>query len=129
MARQEYPGLKGAPETVTHNFRFQVNGTSDPDNFVGGSQTLTDIVRDDVGEFSLSFANFYPLFISAHFGRLGSGEQMQSVEVLSYTASTGVMVVQCLSDAGIAEEPTDDDWITCSVTFSRRNSLNGSVSI
>lgn len=129
MARQEYPALAGAPETVTHKFRFQVNSTSDPDNFVGGSQTVTDIVRDDVGEFSITFANFYPLFIEAGFGRLGSGEQAQIIEVLSYTASTGVLVIQCLSDAGIAEEPTDDDWITCSVTFSRRNSMNGSISI
>lgn len=129
MARTEHPGLKGAPETVTHDFRFQVNATSDPDNFVGGSQTVEDIVRDDVGEFSLTFANKYPLLIAANFGRLGAGEQAQIVEVLSYTASTGVMVIQCLSDAGIAEEPTDDNWITCSVTFSRRNSLNGSTSI
>lgn len=129
MARKEHPGLCGAPETVTHSFRFQVNATSDPDNFVGGSQTVTDIVRDDVGEFSISFANFYPLFISASFGRLGSGEQAQMIEVLSYTASTGVLVIQCLSDAGIAEEPTDDDWITCDVTFCRRNSMNGSISI
>ncbi len=128
MARTEHPALFGAPDTVTHQFRFQVNGTSDPDNFVGGSQTLDDIVRDDPGEFSLSFANFYPLFINHSFGIMGAGEDGLTVEVLSYTPSTGVLVIQCLLD-GAATEPTDDDWIGLSVCFSRRTSLNGSTTI
>jgi hypothetical protein len=129
MALQPYPAMNGGPEQVTHRFRFQVNATSDPDNIVGAAQAVTDIVRDDVGEFSLTFAHAYPTFVSASFGRFGSGEQAQMIEVLSYTASTGVLVIQCLSDAGAAEEPTDDDWITCDVTFCRRQNLAPSASI
>lgn len=129
MALREFPALNAGPEQVTVRFRFQVNGTSDPDNIVGGAQMVSDIVRDDVGEFSITFAHKYPTFVSANFGRFGAGEQAQIVEVLSYTSSTGVLVIQCLSDAGVAEEPTDDNWITCDVTFCRRSQLAPSVSI
>lgn len=129
MSRNEYQLLVGAPEQVTHKFRFQVNGTSDPDNFIGGAQTVTDVVRDDVGEFSITMKNKYPTFVGGVFGRVGSGEQAQMIEVLSYTASTGVVVIQCLSDAGVAEEPTDDDWIYCELTFCRRSQLSPTTSI
>jgi hypothetical protein len=130
MAKVPYPGLRGGPEEVTLNFRFQINGTSDPDAFFGSGGLVTDIVRDAAGEFTITldknyrFANVINCFVASE--DLGVDGYY-----VAWTQSTGALQVSTIADAAATTEadPTDDTWVHVSVTFCRRSDLASSQSI
>lgn len=131
MAKVPYPGLRGGPEEVTLNFRFQINGTSDPDAFFGSGGLVTDVVRDGVGAFTITLdANYrFTNVITCHV----SAEDDLDVtgRYISWTQSTGALVVNTVQHDGTpaAADPADDTWVHVSVTFCRRANLASSQSI
>lgn len=133
MAKVCYPGLRGGPEEVTVNFRFQINATSDPDAFFGSGGLVTDIVRDSAGQFSITLdKNFrFQNVVACH---VSPTDQTFGGKYESWTASTGVLVVTTidydLAAASAAEgDPADDSWVHVSLTLCRRANLASSQSI
>ena len=131
MAKVPYPGLRGGPEEVTLNFRFQINGTSDPDAFFGSGGLVTDVVRGGVGAFTITldsnyrFTNVLTCHVSAEDDLDVTGRY------ISWTQATGALVVNTVLHDGTpaAADPADDTWIHVSVTFCRRSDLASSQSI
>jgi hypothetical protein len=117
------------PETVTLDFRFQVNGTSDPDfQFPAGA--VADVVRSSAGLFSITLKNKWPQMVtctgSVQVAAVAAG-QGSFVEPVSYTASTGALVVRTVdpdaAGAPAAADPSDNDWVSVRATFCRRTAL------
>lgn len=133
---QEYAGLTNGPEQAHLNFRFQINGTSDPDNIVPSKQGVTDIVRDSTGLFSITLAKKYPTMINCLVQvQLTAVADAQAFvgHVVSYTASTGVLVVRTCEVDGdgipVADDPADNYWVHVSAVFCRFSNLAPSGSI
>jgi hypothetical protein len=98
-------------------FRFQVKGptgTDDPDNLFPGYQGVSNVVRTSEGLYSITFDFKYP-FMLACTGAVESADSNTlgtHVQVVSYTASTGVLVVKTTAnDNGLVEDPVDDAWV------------------
>lgn len=131
MAKQSYPGLRGGPEEVTLNLRFQINGTGDPDAYFGSGGLVTDIVRDGAGAFSITLDKNYR-FQDVIVCHVGVEDDLDvDGKYISWTQSTGVLVVNTVQYDGTpaAADPADDSWVHVSVTFCRRTSLATSQSI
>jgi hypothetical protein len=131
MAKQPYPGLRGGPEEVTVNFRFQIDGTSDPDAFFGSGGLVTDIVRDGAGAFSITLDKNYA-FTNVVCAHVSVEDDLDVAgKYISWTGSTRVLVVNTVVHDGspAAGDPADDSWVHVSVTFCRRTNLATSQSI
>jgi len=129
-----YMLMSAYPEIVFLPFRFQINGTSDPDNCVPGGAVL-DVVRTGAGVFTINFAEKYPIFI----GLVGTvleatpaHDLIVKAAVGNYTASTGVLTGVTVVGADgttAAEDPIDNDWVYVIAAFSRRSVLNTSAAL
>lgn len=130
MAKQPYPGLRGGPEEVTLNFRFQVNGVTHPDAFFGSGGLVTEIVRDAAGEFTLTLDKNYR-YQDVINCRVDSEDLGVDGYYVAWTQSTGALQVSTCADAAATTEadPTDDTWVHVSVTFCRRTALASSQAV
>ncbi len=132
-----YSPLTNNPETVTYHFRFQVNGTSDPDVLFPANCGITDITRSGVGAFSVVFAESHPAFVTMSGSLLQSGALGASDAVVfqpvSWTASTKTLAIRAVDPdaAGVpaAADPDDDTWVCLSVTFCRKTAFAVSAAI
>jgi hypothetical protein len=120
--------LLGGPEEVLKSFRFQINGTSDPDAQVP-SGAVQDIVRTSAGLFTITLPQTerYPVLVSCtgSVQQAAVGTTGTAFTVVSYTASTGVLVVRTVdTTAGqAADDPADDDWVHVQAVFCRMTVL------
>jgi hypothetical protein len=129
-----YIAQVGNPEQLTLKFRFQINGTDDPDFIVPGG-CVTDVTQESTGVFKITFAQKYPVFV----GLVGTvleatpvNDLIVKADVADYDSSAGtllVSVVGALHDAAAAEDPVDDDWVYLEVTFCTRSTLSPAVAI
>lgn len=127
------PALTGSPELVKLSFRFQIDGTNDPDN-VRPAGIVTDITRTSDGLFAITFAEKYPVFI----GLVGSvleatpaHDLIVKSSVAAYSSTTGILSVTVVGADGstAAEDPADNDWVYVEATFCRNSTLAPSGSI
>lgn len=130
-----YLQMTTSPETVVVRFRFQINGTSDPDFLVPHAQGVIDIARTGAGVFAITFADKYPVFIGAS-GYVMAGVIAASHQLIpvggpaAYVASTGVLTLSSLDlDTPAVTEPTDNDWAYVEAVFCRRSTLAPSGAI
>lgn len=121
--------LFGGPDEVLKSFRFQVNGTSDPD-FQVPAGAVDDVVLTSTGLFTITLpqAERYPVMItgraSVQSAAASGGDTIGIVAtVVSYTAATGVLIVRTENHAGAADDPADDNWVHVSVLFCRKTVL------
>ena len=122
MALQPYSALHGGLEEVVLNFRFQVNGTSDPDFIVQANGFVTDITYAADGTFTCTLhQNFrYQILIKADCSL--QDDKANDIEFVSYTQSTGAVVLQGIDrDTPADTVPTDDTWVHVTLVFCRRN--------
>lgn len=128
-------------EQVEACFRFQINGTSDP-NFLFPSNmahVVSDVTRNAAGVFDVTFAlgHRWPGLVAVGGSVMtasgaGLGLIVQSA-VADYDASTGVLRVRTVdpyTDATPAAlDPADDDWVCLRVVFQRRTQFSSTVAI
>lgn len=137
--RAPYMETVTSPELVVVKFRFQINGTSDPDAILPKYQGVTEITRTSAGVFAITFAEKFPVFLgmvgnvmSVTAGQVSYGLIVQTTPG-SYSATTGILTVHVVdpyADATpAAVDPTDDNWVYLQCTFCRRNGLVPSGSI
>ncbi len=133
MSLAPYVAMTLTGEEVTLRFRFQVNGTSDPD-FQYPAGAVSDVVRTGAGVFEITLpAGFRPPGMVGCGGHvLGDdgvslGLQVQAAQD-GYVASTGKLTVRTVdpyTDATpAAADPTDNDWVYVEATFIRRDALS-----
>lgn len=122
------PSLSGNQEEVTYKFRFQINGSSDPDNLIGCVGLIKDIVNVSPGLFDIFFSNFYPTLITCLVESDDSVGDMRG-KFVSYTAATGVLRVTTVDEGQAATDPTDDSYVHVNVALGRRTDLNKEVTI
>lgn len=132
-----YIAQVGNPAQLTLKFRFQVNGTSDPDALLPGG-CVTDVVRLDVGSFEIAFAQKYPVFVGGDAKVLpatATSNLRCTIDVADYSPTTGKLIVNVVGPTAagdttaVAAEPVDDDWVYCEVTFCTSSDLSNSVAI
>jgi hypothetical protein len=127
----EFMGLCGGPEEVTYNFRFQINGTSNPDNLVGGNAggKVTDVVRISAGVFDVEFAIGYPTLLAGQVNL--QDDPTMGGQIVSWTQATRKLRVQTNLQDGTsaAADPTDDKWVHVNVVFCRRDKMAPVVAI
>ena len=130
MSLAPYVGLCEGPETVRLDFRFQCQapGANDPDfQFPAGA--VLDVVRASAGLYNITLKNKWPQLICATgcVQAAAVGATGMFVQVVSYTASTGVLVVRTVDPdtAGLptAADPADNDWVHIQAAFCRRTAL------
>ena len=126
--KERAPSLSGNQEEVTYNFRFQVNGSSDPDNLVGCVGLITDITWVSAGLWDIQLSNFYPTLINCDASSDDAVGDMRG-KFVSYTAATGVLRVTTVDEALAAVDPTDDSYVHVTAVFGRRTDLNKEVPI
>ncbi len=104
--------------TVRVSFRIQTNTTSAPDNVVPpGAVTAAD--QTGTGLYTMTLANYtkYAGLISGSVsvGLVATGAEGLAAHIVSYTASTGVLLVDVYSLGGAASDALadvkDDGWI------------------
>ena len=129
MSLAPYVKMAEGPETVGLDFRFQINGTSDPDRqFPAGA--VKDVVRVSAGLFDITLQSKWPTMVtcvgSVQVAAVAAG-QGAGFEPVSYTASTGVLRVRTVdfdnAGASAAADPTDNDWVHVNAVFCRRDAL------
>jgi hypothetical protein len=134
MSLAPYLAQTTSPELVRVCFRFQINGTSDPDALYPGYQGVTDVARVSAGVFDITFADKWPALV----GLTGTVLEATPAHDLAikaalagYDSSTGILRITVYGADGstAAEDPVDNDWVYLEVTFARRNALQASVSI
>lgn len=111
-------------------FRFQINGTSDPD-FQVPAGAVDDVVRTSAGLFTITLPQTerYPALISCtgsvQTAAVGAGTVGALFTPVSYTASTGVLVVRIVDQDGTpgAADPADNDWVHVQAVFCRMTVL------
>lgn len=123
--------LLGGPQEVRKVFRFQINGTSNPD-FQVPSGAATTITRSGAGVFviTLPVTERYPVLIGVTGDVLGPAggsalnDQDVKATVDGYVPSTGVLTVSVV-DAGTAAaaDPTDNSWVFVEAIFCRMTLL------
>src|SRR5574342_66363 len=128
-----YPkSYTNVPESEVVRFRFQINGTSDPD-FCFPKSGITDIVRSGAGVFAITFDRKYPAFVGGNGMVMGDdgvsfGLIVQTTPA-DYVANTGILTVRTVdpyTDATpAAADPTDNDWVFVEAVFSRTTALIG----
>lgn len=140
MSRKLWPApLAGSPELVTINFRFQINGTSDPDAVVPGNALVTNVTRTSAGVFAVTFGEIFPVFIGANGAVMSvtAGEASYGLIVQttpgSYSTTTGILTVHVVdpyTDATpAAADPTDNNWVYVSATFCRKSTMAPSAAV
>lgn len=133
-----YSDLVNSPEQITVKFRFQINGTSDPDFIVPALSGVTEVTRTSAGLFAITFAEKWPVFIGMQARVLpvtaATNDLTVSCVVTSYSSTTGILsitvsgpVTDYLTVA--AEDPVDDSWVYVEATFCRRSGLAPSGAI
>jgi len=131
MSRSLFSGpLTNAPELVVLRFRFQINGTSDPDFIVPVNSGVSEITRSSAGVFVATLEEKFPVFFGVLGGVIGpSGgsainDQSVKATIDGYVASTGLLTFTVV-DAGTAAaaDPTDNSWVFVEATFCRRSGL------
>ncbi len=137
-----YIAMTEGAEQVKLCFRFQVNGTSDPDFLYPAnmSAVVTDVTRAGAaGVFAvqLGVGHRWPGFVGGGGYVLGDdgvslGLAVQT-SVADYVPSTGVLTLRTVdpyTDATpAAVDPTDNDWVYVELCFQRREMFNTSVAI
>jgi hypothetical protein len=114
--------LLGGPHQLLKAFRFQIDGTNDP-NFQVPAGAVSDVVRDSTGLFSITLpvGERPPILVSV----TGNVQQATAASTtlalvvvpVSYTASTGVLVVRTEGSTGVADDPEDDAWVHIQAVF------------
>ncbi len=121
-----FPPLAAGPEEITLKFRFQIDGTSDPDLFVGIAGMVDSIVYSATGVYTITLASAYryPTLVTA-FAKVDSTGLTDDVRFTSYDFDTGVVVLQGILQDGsqAAAVVTDDSWVHVELTFCRRSNL------
>lgn len=127
--KERAPALSGTPEEICLRFRFQINGTSNPDFLVGCQGLISDVVRDDVGDFSVVFNLKYSTMVNCHITVEDSVGDMIGVPV-SWTGSTGTLALTTFdTETPAAADPTDDSWVHVTLTLCRRSQLAPTVAV
>ena len=125
MSFAPYMLMSAGPEVVFHVFRFQINGTSDPD-FQMPAGAVVDVVRQDAGDFDIEYKEKFPVLL----GVMGSvmeatpeHDLQVKADLADYDASTGVLSISIVGADGtpIDEDPADDDWVFVVAAFGKRN--------
>lgn len=111
-------------EEVELNFRFQVNGTTHPDNVVGGGRAIEDITYVSAGLFDITLreGNAFVTLISCFV----DPEDVADIgKYVSWTFATRKLRVTTLLADGspAAADPTDDTWVHVRAVFCRRSEL------
>lgn len=134
MALAPYLAQTTSPELVRVCFRFQINGTSDPDALFPSAQGVTNVVRDSAGVFTITFAEKWPALL----GCVGmvmeatpAHDLIVKADLADYSSTNGTLAVTVVGADGssAAEDPPDNDWVYLECTFCRRNNLQASGSI
>lgn len=123
-----YLSQAGMPDQVHLCFRFQINGTSAPDNcFPAGA--VKSVGRTSAGLFTVVMNDgFRPAAMTGLVGGVLEATQAHDLLVKSsvagYAASTGVLTVTVVGADGStsAEDPVDNDWVYLDVCFQTRTS-------
>jgi hypothetical protein len=130
--------MVSSPELVTVKFRFQIEGTSDPDNLFPGYQGVTNVVRDGAaGKFIVTFAEKYPAFVGCVGTVMGDSDASLGLVVQAhvgdYSATAGTLTVYTVdtySDATpAAADPVDEDWVYLECTFCRYSNMQQTQAI
>ncbi len=124
--KQPYPGLRGGPEEVTFNFRFQgaAAGANNPDFFFGSGGLVTGITRDLTGEYSITFDKAFR-FEDVVVCHVSPEADTFGGKFVSWTQATGVLEVATVVQDGssIPGDITEDTWVHVSLTLCRRTEL------
>lgn len=123
------------PGTVRVSFRIQTNTTSAPDNVVpAGAVTAAD--QTGTGLYTMTLANYtkYAGLISGSVGVMGAtGAEGLGAHIVSYTASTGVLLVDVYSLGGASADALadvkDDNWILCDLVMATDAAYSTSTAI
>lgn len=122
MSLGTYPAVHGGREEVVLNFRFQVNGTSDPDFIVQSNGFVTDIAYAATGVFTCTLASNHRYQALISYNAKLQDDLANDIELTSYTQSTGAVVLQGFDrETPAATVPTDDTWVHVTLVFCRRN--------
>lgn len=131
MALAPYPLLTSGPEQVELKFRFQINGTSNPDNVVGSAGLVEDITRNDTGEFTVTIhpSYRYQNLVVCHASV--QADLDVDAKYVSWTPSTGALVIHTVAydDAPAAGDPADDSWVHVTATLCRRSEMLPTTSV
>lgn len=121
--------LLGGPEQVQVSFRFQIDGTNDP-NFQVPAGAVDDVVRTSTGLFTITLPTQqrYPVLVSCtgsvQTAAASGGDTIAVVFTpVSYDPATGVLVVRTENHAGAADDPADNDWVHVNAVFCRMTVL------
>lgn len=132
--RGGYCDTTTSPNVERVVFRFQINGTSDPDFVVPGFQGVTEVTRASAGVFNITFATKYPVMIG-FFGSVLEGTPAHDLIVkasaVGYNSTTGILQVTVVgADGGTAvEDPINDDWVFCEVFFAKFSGQHAAAAI
>ncbi len=127
MSLAPYLMMADGQEQLLKAFRFQVNGTSDPDfQFPAGA--VLDVVRTSIGLFTITLPVKWPSLVTLQGSVQAAGAAgdtlAEEVHLVSYTAATGVLIVRTENNLGVADDPADNDWVHLNVVFCRRTVLS-----
>lgn len=127
-----YTQLNAQPELITLDFRFQVDGTNDPDSYVGIAGMVDSIVYSATGVYTITLNQAYrfPKLLVAH-ASVDSVGLTTDVRFTSYTFATGVVVLQGVLQDGstAAAVVTDDAWVHVTLKLCRRTDLCPTLAI
>lgn len=117
-----YRGATNIDRTFTQHFRFQVNGTSDP-NFiipaVGEASGVLTIDYTATGIYTVVLNRALGQLVTIHCSTLGAAAASnEKVHAVSWTAATKTLVLQSvLNDTATVLD--DDTWVCVSITWAR----------
>src|SRR5690606_5447300 len=128
--------MSDAPEIVKLVFRFQINGSVDPDSVLPAG-IVTDIVRTGAGLFTVTLNRYnrWPVLLGATGHVVGSTVGMTvepaGVPDTAYDSATGELLLRVVGQDGTpaATDPADNDWVYVEATFARRDILAQSAAI
>lgn len=131
MALPPFPFLTVGPERVQVDFRFQINGTSDPDNVVATAGLIDDITRDSIGVFTVTLSKYFRFtdLITCHASV--AGDLTDDAKYVSWDPDTGALVLNTVLQDGTqaVDDPADDSWVHVTAVFCRRQNMNPTLSV
>lgn len=105
----------------TQHFRFQVNGTSDPDNIIPVAATagVATIDYTAVGVYSIVLTRALGQLVTVHCSTLGNAAASnEKVHTVSWTASTNTLLLQSvLNDTATVLD--DNTWVCVTIHWAR----------
>ena len=113
MSQLHRAGYANSLEQIHVNARFQINSTSDPDNCMPDNAMIADVTRVSAGLFDITFDEKFPVLIACQMGLLAASGSGITCELVSYTASTGVMRVRTVSPGVITAAVSDSVVLVC----------------